>query len=219
MNYVTIVIPTRNRYAKLMRALKSIPDKKWISVCIICDGDAETRTRLLQDQQPNWWVIATSHRRGAVYCRNMAIADTKMCPDGILYATDDIEFHKGSIENALRQFNERFPDDDGVIGFMQEPGTFHPTGVALVGKAFIDRYPNRQLFNPEYHHFACQEIQWLADSLGKFFQAPDAVIRHYHPDKFRAEMDDTHDEARLTKNADMRLIKERKAAGLIWGAA
>jgi hypothetical protein len=77
----------------------------------------------------------------------------------VLYAVDDIEFQDDAIDNAMKEFNDRFKDDDGVIGFTQiGVRDFHPSGVGLVGKKFLDRYPGRKLFNPMYYHFACQEI-------------------------------------------------------------
>ena len=192
MKNLDIVIATRDRYEKLKRALNSIPKKSFIKINIIIDKGCN----------------------GAVYCRNLVIPK---CEDGVLYATDDMTFEPNAIENALSAFNRKFPDDDGVVGFVQIPDNFHPTGVALVGQKFLQRYPDKQLFNPEYFHFACQEIYWLASRLGKFHQEPTAIIRHYHPAFFKEEMDKTHQEARIHREKDHALMRERQAKGLIWG--
>jgi len=213
LKYIDIVIATRNRYEKLMRTLNSIPNKPFIHTTIICDGDMDTFNKLAGNPKVER-LISVPEKVGAVSCRNMA---TELSEDGVLYATDDMTFESNSIENAFKAFNSHFPDDDGVVGFVQIPKEFHPTGVALIGKKFIDRYPDRKLFNPEYHHFACQEIHWLASMLGKFHQEPTAVIRHYHPAFFRGEMDKTHIEARKYREKDHSLMRERQNKGLIWG--
>ena len=218
MQHIDIVIATRNRYEKLKRTLKSIPDKPYIRVGIAIDGEINTLNKFIEEaeiiQNMKIGFLYTEDHRGAVFCRNEAI---QYCEDGILYATDDITFEPNSIENAFNAFNRYFPDDDGVIGFVQIPDNFHPTGVALVGQKFLQRYPSKQLFNPEYNHFACQEIYWLASMLKRFHQEPTAIIRHYHPAFFREEMDETHREARIHREKDHALMKERQDKGLIWG--
>jgi len=217
---ISIVISTRNRIEKLVKTIKSIPKKSNIVIHIFCDGDIKT-LNFLRNNEELWEFKAYtlwhySKHQGAVKCRNNIIY---FLNDGILYATDDMTFEPNSIENAFNAFNTHFPDDDGVVGFVQIPDNFHPTGVALVGKKFLQRYPERALFWPGYFHFACQEIYWLASKLGKFHQEPTAIIRHYHPAFFRDEMDETHIEARKYREKDHTLMKERQAKGLIWGDA
>ena len=219
MKHIDIVIATRNRYEKLKKMLKSIPDKPYIEVNIICDDENDTLGKIIEEaeiiKRLNIGILhAFKDRRGAVFCRNYAI---QYCEDGVLYATDDMTFEPNSIENALNAFSSHFPDDDGVVGFVQIPDNFHPTGVALVGQKFLQRYPDKRLFWPGYHHFACQEVYWLASKLGKFHQEKTAVIKHYHPAFFKEEMDKTHREARIHREKDHALMRERQAKGLIWG--
>jgi len=219
MKNIDIVIPTRNRYEKLARTIGSIPLWDYIKTNVICDNDVETYKKLLTgDGLPAHKTISTRleiEHKGAVYCRNKFISNH--CKDGVLYATDDITFEPGSIENAFKAFNSHFPDDDGVVGFIIDLPDWHPTGVALVGKHFIDRYPKRQLFFPGYFHFSCQEIYWLASKLGKFYQEKNAIVKHYHPGFYKKAMDKTHGEARIYSERDHALIKSRQAKGLIWG--
>ena len=223
MKHVMIVIPTRNRWYKLTRMLSSVPTYDWLSVAVVCDGDAETHRKLLEveKQGANLTTILLPQQQGSVAARN-AFLRTHGAPgfdDGVLYATDDIEFEKGAIEQALKMFNLVFPDDDGVVGFAQDR-SHHPSGVGLVGKKFLARYPDKQLFNPEYFHFGAQEIYWLAnDVLKKFVYEPRARLEHYHPAFFPLAMDKTHREARKYKSEDMALLKRREAAGLVWGSA
>jgi hypothetical protein len=224
MNHITIVIPTRNRWQKLANTLDTIPVRSFISVLVVCDGDPETHRRIRGLQASQIRSLLVNRHMGSVYCRNLVIPD---CPDGVLYAVDDIEFQPGAIRSALACFNQHFPDDDGVVGFHQiECGdNYHPSGVALLGKRFVDRYPNRQPFCPEYFHFAAQEIHWLAAPCGKFVLCRDAALLHNHPsfvkrggrDPEQCSMDSTHQDARERAAQDKVIRERRKAAGLVWG--
>jgi glycosyltransferase involved in cell wall biosynthesis len=216
MNQIDIVIPTRNRLEKLKRTLSSIPGNIYgmvLNIHIVCDGDRKTYEWLKLKRRRNNIVFIPGHN-GSVYCRNHIIPG---CPDGVLCATDDIIFKEGAILKAWRSFNQMFKDEDGVIGFHQEGNNYHPAGVTLVGKKFLERYPEKKLFFPEYFHFCCQEVYWLASKYNKFYLEKDAIIYHYHPANHKDEMDQTHADARLYKQRDMKLINERQRKGLIWG--
>jgi len=160
-------------------------------------------------------IIFVQKHSGSVFCRNLA---TQCAEDAVLYATDDIEFKLHAIEAAVKSMADHFPDGDGIIGFNQigKQG-FSKSGVALVGQKFLCRYPNRQLFCPEYFHFSCQEIERLGDKLNRIVLEEDASLIHYHPGWNHAEMDRTHNEARICREKDLKLSSKRRARGLIWG--
>jgi len=212
MKKIDLIVATRNRREKLLKMLGSLPASDYLDVRIICDGDQETYD-FLKDN-PCYSVELTENHVGSVACRNMLCGKVN---DGLLYATDDIVFENGSIEAAFDMFNKFFPDDDdGVVGFVQNR-SFHPTGVALVGQKFLQRYKVKCLFFPGYFHFAAQEIYNHATRLNKFVQCQDAKVFHYHPCFMKDQHDQTHEDARLHKREDMQLKKQREAAGLIWG--
>ena len=214
MNQLTIIVATRNRQTKLEAMLKTVPVRAWLEVWVVCDGDRATYTWLQSDPYSCVTrVELLTQNRGAVYARNWLAGDVD---DGLLYATDDIVFLNGSVEGAFERFAAWFPDDDGVVGFRQLKD-HHPTGVAMMGQRFLRRYPKKQLFCPQYFHFACQEVLWLADKLGRFHYDEDAVVDHYHPSFNPLYMDQTHIDARIHKREDQALMRERKAAGKIWG--
>ena len=215
MNEVMIVVPTRNRLKKLIRMINSVPDKPEFKLLIICDGDQTTYDAIENIERENpmdIWLMRGQN--GSVACRNAA---ARVCTDGYLYAVDDIEFNPSSIERAMRTFNEQFPDDDGVVGFHQEgQRTYHPTGVALVGQKFLQRYPEKQLFYPKYFHFSCQEVHELALKVDRFCLDKSAMLYHHHP-QHGGEMDATHTEARKYKAQDFKIRRERRANKIIWG--
>jgi len=219
VKHIDLIIPTRNRWGKLQRCLRTIPQGLSdieLNIIIICDGDCETARKLTSS---NEWqlsqVILINHQRGSVYCRNLA---TQCAEDAVLYATDDIEFKPNAIEVAGKSMKEHFPDEDGIIGFYQVGDhNFSKAGVALVGQKFLRRYPNRKLFYPEYFHFSCQEIERLGNRLGKIHLEEKAKLMHYHPSFNHKEADATHREARVHRGADLVISSGRRAKGLIWG--
>jgi glycosyltransferase involved in cell wall biosynthesis len=216
MTRIDVIIPTRGRRARLERTLKSIPKEAEgieIKPLVVFDGASEAADFKAIAAQGYEAILFHQHQ-GAVRCRNQAMAMTE---DAIIYATDDIVFQPGSIAEAIRTFKAKFPDDDGAVGFAQIGSSFHPSGIALVGKTFLARYPKRALFFEGYFHFACQEVYELAHHLGRWAAEPKAVVMHYHPDKFPAFRDKTHVEARIHRQQDLDLAKKRKMRGQIWG--
>lgn len=209
---VTVLIPTRNRWDRLLKTLESIPDYDWIDVCIVCDDDRYTFEKL--SKYPYKRILNTPHR-GAVYCRNLYLSKSNT---RVICATDDIEFCENSIENAMHTFEDYFPNEDGVVGFVQTPHRYHPAGVVLVGQAFLRRFPDGYLYCPYYYHFACQEILWYCDKVGGLFISDDtAKIIHHNPTRDRKLLDNTHKEARKYKKQDEVNQKNRKSNDLIWG--
>jgi hypothetical protein len=138
--------------------------------------------------------------------------------DALIYATDDIVFRRGSIENAIRSHEKHFPDGDGIIGFHQENARkYSPAGVALIGQKFLLRYPEKKLFYPRYKHFACQEIARLGEITGRIKVDFSAKVWHDHPALYRESMDGTHKDARKFRKHDLEISTARKELKLTWG--
>jgi len=222
---ITVIIATRGRLEKLRRTLVSIPlqaNGAAVHVAVACDADEATFHELgkqgLRRAGEVDELVLIPEQRGAVYCRNRLAENVR---DAVLWATDDIVFKPRSIEAAAESLSRRFTEEDGVVGFNQvNHKHFNPTGVGIMGQAFLLRYPEKHLFFPGYFHFACQEIHWLATRLGKFHFEPMARLVHHHPSEreFREEMDQTHADARIFKSRDMALLAQRTEAGEAWGA-
>jgi len=218
MKHIDIIIPTRNRWEKLQRCLKSIPRQlpdMGLNVIVVCDSDSETVQRLMatSNGQVNRIIFVHKHS-GSVFCRNLV---TQTVEDALIYGVDDIEFMPNAIETAIEKMHEHYPDDDGIVGFNYVGSSQSKAATCLVGQKFLCRYPQRKLFYPEYFHFSCQEIERLANKLGKLHFEEDAKIYHYHPMKDHSAMDKTHEEARVYREKDLQLSSERRAKGLIWG--
>ena len=217
MKKIDLIIPTRNRYKKLMRCLGSVPSKALdvsIHIIIICDGDAETAKKLIDDKRIDR-LIYVKDNRGIVYCRNLV---TPTIEDALIYATDDIIFQPDSIEEAIKSMRSHFPDEDGIVGFhIENANSYCISGVALIGQPFLKRYPEKRLFYPKYFHFSCQEIERLGIKLGKIYSEKKAKILHYHPAFYPNETDKTHDDSHRYRQKDKEISMMRKEKELIWG--
>ena len=223
MKTIDMVLASRFRFEKLLRMIKTVPPLHFLNIHVVFDGDRagfEAFSRLPKDHYQGGTMTGYLIRvhSGSVYCRNYIFP---LCEDGVLIACDDIVFHPGAIESAFKNFNSRFKDGFGVVGFNQfnavPPTNFCWTGVCLVGQEYLDSHPKRQLLNPEYFHFATREIEWKADKLNCLYRDPDAKIFHYHPERMDEEMDRTHREARVFLRADRRIKMFRAQKGEIWG--
>jgi hypothetical protein len=219
MTYIDLIVATRNRAEKLGRMLDSVPaiaGGKPINIKIIFDGDFKTGEIYEHDPRIAQ-IFFTPSRVGSVAARNVV---TPMSEDAVLMAVDDIEFAPGSIDAAVAAFEERFQDGDGVVGFNQANlPNFSWAGVVLMGQKFLRRYSGKKIYYPAYHHFACQEIEWLAESLGKMHREPAAKLSHFHPGMKAGKMDETHREARTFRTQDLLLSRERTRHNQIWGTA
>lgn len=218
MNWVDVVIPTRNRAAKLLRTLGSIPrqigDVK-INVIVGFDCDPKTAGRFEEFSRIKESILFPNHV-GSIAIRNEIIATR--CDDAVLYATDDIIFQNGAIASAVASMKRLFPDDDGVVGFkVVGDRAQSKAGVGLVGSRFLQRYPGKTLFHPGYFHFGAQEIERAAKILHRLFFDERATIVHFHPAFYPDEIDRTHLDARKARKVDLELSRARQRAGLTWG--
>jgi len=214
MKKLSIIIPTRGRYEKLMRCLDCIPIVDYVQIIIVCDNDKMTYANLKHSRLFDHLIlILIGEHKGSVYCRNQAMEEVK---DGIVAICDDMDFRPGMVKEVFDEYNFYFPNDDGVLG-LRHNYDHHPSGTAIVGKEFLKYYPDKQLFYPRYYQFAAQEIHWLASKLNKFQMSKNIIINHHHPCFEKDEMDITHTEARKFKKEDMSLIAKRQKLGLIWG--
>ncbi len=224
MKKFSIVIPTRNRFKKLCNVLDTIPKSSFYDIKVVCDGDEITHEKLQKDY-PYVQSYFFGKHKGSVWCRNEIIQNEE---DGVMPCVDDVIFPTGYFDYVFELFNEKFKDDDGVLGVRQQGKFFKaysPTGMALIGQKFLQRYPNRQLYYPKFYHFAAQEIYRLClkikELTGKetYYLADKYVVKHgkaiYSKKDF---VDKTHYDARFNRKKDLdEKSKLRKSKLGTWG--
>lgn len=228
-----IGIATYQRTKKLQRLLRSLywTSYKDYRIEIVADNkDYNTRNEI-QYLNADMVVKVQDSHKFVIGAWNRVVQENidKDDWDGFIGLCDDVELKIDTLQKAVDQFKEHFPDGDGVVGFKQEcPGhpeyTFKWFGQTLMGRKFIERYKdvNYQICCPDYKHFyQDEEMYEYASSLNKFKICGNAVLLHYHPGFVSEEVDETHNIIRSgsvsPKNYDIALNKKRKEAGLLWG--
>lgn len=212
---VRVIIPTRLRPKKLLKAVHSIPE--WVSVCVECHVQSEDLLDI-EFRRPVNIKEDTSIERDETFVK----AVNRNCIKGYscIVSSDDIYYEDNAIETALECMKEKFPDTDGVIGFnvYNMPGQSHDGAVTLVGDKFLNRFENRQMFCPQYLHFYVDtELAMYAKKVDKFFWCKDAKVYHEHP-SVTGRPDATHKYKRDYKhNHDSGVFSSRQDRGLLWG--
>ena len=230
--HLSIVIPTFQRHKKLKRCIDSIlcQTHQDFKIYVMCDNNdvesfeyIETEYKGIDKVFP---IIILDHQY-VMGCWNLFTRDSQgneNIKDAMLGLCDDVELYPECLENAVKCFKENYKDTNGIVGLSQVcPGhseyTYKPFGQTLIGKQFIERYPDRQIACPDYTFlYQDEEMFEYASSLNKFIHCKDAILKHYHPGFCREEMDETHKVSRGdTKNKDILTHLKRKSQGLIWG--
>jgi hypothetical protein len=141
--------------------------------------------------------------------------------DIFFWLTDDIVLHPLCIKNAIDCMEKNFPDYDGVIGLRQENLPIEqalPTAFAGVGCKFLERFPDKALFCPEYKRFyGDREIYEYSNSLNKFSLCNEATLIHKHPNFNPTWYDKTHDDVRENLPHDRQIYTARHNKGYLWG--
>lgn len=196
---VRVVIPTWRRPAKLARCLASI--------------ERQTYTRIIVE------VVEDTRREFAIGVWNRTAP--KVTEGAFCYICDDVELEPDCIEVAAYTLLSHWPDTDGVVGLHQVglPGASE-SAMGLIGARFLDRFPGRRPFCPDYRRFHFDaELGECARALGRFHFEAAARLTHYHPAHYRSEMDETHRIVRQGPAAriDRAIWHERRSRGLVWG--
>lgn len=218
MNYTfDIVIPTYQRFNKLVRCIKSIPDDSNITVYIYFDNrDMETYAKV-KAEFPNRFLSFTVMERKSQAFGIWNFHAQSCSADIMVYLCDDTELLPETLSNVEKHFEEKFPDTDGVVTFYQTNIKGSDSAMGCIGRKFIERYPNGEVFNPNYVSFyADTDVGDYAKKLSKFHFGTDCGIIHYHPVSGEP-MDSTHHVIRgKDKTIDMKINKIRKAKGILY---
>ncbi len=217
---ILLMAPTRNRIDKLRDMLNSAVSKKHdISYLIAIDGDRVTHKALKVKYRCSFHV-AKKHI-GSVAIRNQAaglmLQEHEF--DAALLAVDDIEFHTGAVDVAVKELQEKFPNQIGMVSFLikNKDRASSESHVFLMWRKTLETFPNGRYLNPSYRHFAAQELKRLGKKLKCLHESQEAKIRHWHPGTYKKLVDKTHNEGRLRRVQDKTLSMKRKASGDIWG--
>jgi len=208
---IAIIIPTisPSRITTLLHTVKSIQMGTFKDVSIIVVSDAnhevywEAKKRI-----KNASVVMNEKRIGWPATINKMVKG--IGSEYYCYASDDLLFPYDCLEMAMIEMKNRFPKGDGVVTIGKKPyATF-----GLFGSKFADRFPDRQIFCPDYFHYGCDSelMRTLkALKLHSYSSKRESQVKH-----FRLK-DASWVLARRTRNRDLAMFKKRESLGLSWG--
>jgi len=213
-----IVIPTFQRKEKLIRLLMSIPRQENINTWVYFDNNDSTRNEIALSPFFEIASLYCTEKYQAFGIWNSHLGSRLFNSDIMVYICDDAEFYYDTLINVENIFNKKFPDTDGVVTFKQANMQGTDSAMGCIGKKFAERYPNNQVFNPNYVSFyADTDVGDYAKKLGKFHYGTDCLINHYHPGSFKDELDKTHNIIRgKDKTIDIQINKIRKEKELLY---
>jgi glycosyltransferase involved in cell wall biosynthesis len=193
----------------LIKTVESIQAGSYKNVHPIIVADGNPRIyREAKKRLHNVSVISNRERKDWVFSINRVLKEWDS--DYYIYASDDLFFPPNLIEYAMARMQKCFPDGFGVISI----GKKHRSAFGLFGCKWADHFPNRQVFCPDFIHYAGDsELHRTVTKLGKFAFPPEreSMVRH-------ARMkDETWRLARRVRTRDHRIRTEREEKGYMWG--
>ena len=215
---VNIIIPTYKRFESLKKTMYSIKnsDYKETFTTIVADG-FDDRNDHFKDSQTN--ILYNAERKGWVYSMNRVLGLIE--GDLYFYGADDIQFYPDCISKLVKAMKMIFPTGNGLVSAKQHmilsQKKINPKkcggAFGLMGRAFVDRFPDHQVFCPDYSHGgADRELRNFAVKAGCYHFCQDAIVLHSR---------DVKDETRrLRKEAspqDNETMKIRRDRELFWG--
>lgn len=210
---VTVIIPScsSERISLLTGTIDSILAGTYKDVypVIVADGNEKIYKAIKEKYYMQFLgVFLNVERMDWIYSMNHVIKSLES--DYYLYASDDLIFPSNCIENAVKVMQRDYPDGDGVVSI----GRKNRCVFGLMGKKFANRFPDRQVFCPDYTHYCSDsELLGTVKRLGKLTYPPDRECQVKH---FRMK-DQTWRLARRARSRDRYIHKERQEKGYQWG--
>ena len=214
---VIVAIPTcsSSRIPVLIKGVESIQagSYKNVHVIVVADGNLDiletAGTYFENKESENVTIILNKERKDWVFSVNRVFQEFDS--DYYIYATDDLFFPFQCIEYAMIKMRQRFLDGFGVIGI----GKKDKCAFGLFGRKFADHFPNRQVFCPDYVHYASDsELMRTISKLRKFDYLRHRPSSVAHP---RIIYDETKRMAEMMRARDQAIFSQRNEMGLIWG--
>lgn len=206
------MIPTLDRWDALYNLLESLEHGTYkdFSVHIILDKNPSNIPEWLSESNCD---LVLDKGSGS---NSKLVTYSSQCTEGaVLGISDDSLFYPDCLEQAAKSMLQHFPDKMGMVGINQHIGG-KPAGrkgiCSLMNRKFIDHFPNRVIFCPDYIHFcADRELIQFALSIGCFYHCEAAKFNHLRL------KDETTNKGRQHIPADRAMYEKRMAKGYLWG--
>ena len=193
----------------LIKTVESIQVGSYKNVhpIIVADGNPRIE-REAKEKLHHVTVISNKERMDWVFSINRILKEFDS--DYYIFGSDDLFFPLDCIACAMARMQECFPDGFGVVSI----GKKNKTTFGLFGRKFADHFPDRQVFCPDYIHYAGDsELYRAARHLKKYAFPPkrDSSVQHSRL------KDKTWRLARRVRTRDHAIRDERWEKGYIWG--
>jgi len=199
------------RLGLLISTIRSILAGTYKDVCpvVVADGNEKIYKAIKKEfKMEQVTAILNPKRKDWVYSMNSMLKN--LDSDYYIYASDDLVFPPDCIKNAVAVMEERFPDGDGVVSI----GRKNRCIFGLMGRKFVKRFPDNQVFCPDYIHYCSDsELSGTVKRLGKMTYPPDRECQVKH---FRMK-DETWRIARGVRARDRKIRDKRVEKGYQWG--
>jgi len=171
--HVDVIISTFDRLNQLKKCIKTIKesDHKDLSILVMVDGNRKILEGVKAEPVTTFF---NDTRKEYVISMNTLLSHSKK--GAVLYGSDDLEFPPDCISKAIAELEKHFPDTDGLIGLKT---VSIPSAFGLMGRKFIDRFSNNQVFCPDYIHYASDsELGRFAITIRRFYHSQEAIVHH-----------------------------------------
>ncbi len=219
---IDIVIPSKGRIEKLQNCINSILKSKIdISISIhLYLGNQNEYDYFHQYFSSVEWIhlnILENYRVPTFWNGYL-----KSCKANVMcYLNDDVIFFEDTLKNLYERYVYHFPDFDGVLGLNQiniPSDQKVEAAFGVIGMKYADRFPDRQVFCPEYYRFYGDFELWrYASEINKFVFGKDVRIEHFHPAFYPNLEDNTHREVRRWIARDRDTFRKRQEKNFLWG--
>lgn len=184
MKTVNVCIPTISRFELIRKTIHSILAGNYENVIItiiVDDGRKAYYEKLKRRYSGNDQIkiLYNEKRLGWPCSLNRIFKETD--DDLYFFASDDLLFRPNTIQRAVANMEKHFPDGDGLIGISQNLNQYCPAAFGLIGRKWVNRFPDRQVMYPKYVHFAGDSEHWhYAKQKNRFYKSH-ALVYHARP--------------------------------------
>lgn len=214
---ITIGIPIVcfDRLNLLIEEIKSIEKGTYkdVHIVVIVDGNRNLYNdlkKVLPKFHVRLSIIRNGKGRGWVASINRILKEFES--EYYIYGSDDLVFPPDCLEATMTTMKERFPDGFGVVTL----GRKHKCIFGLIGRKWIEQFPDRQVFCPFYRHYGADaEHTAFAQRIGKFAFPKNREIQVKH----HRINDRTRMFSRSSRYKDLTLWRKRLEEDRIWGVS
>ncbi|KKK81384.1 hypothetical protein LCGC14_2814010, partial [marine sediment metagenome] len=148
---INLIIPTcsSSRTPLLIETIESIQSGSYkdVHIVVVADGNQKIFREVTAKGFDNLSITQNVIRRDWVFSINRVLKE--FISEYYIYASDDLIFPKDCIKTAVKNLQIYFPYRDGVVGI----GRKGRSAFGLFGNKFVNRFPKREVFCPDFTHF------------------------------------------------------------------